>query len=389
MSKIKFVLFLILLVPCFVSAQMYSQNDIVSTYDPFTIKINEMTVNTNDEDFREHPYIIIMTVSIGNERITKFLYPNDLTMNNVKNYDDEFWNINFTCNKNNVLIFPALVNLVNKPQSVTVRFQGYSNLYEGDQPLLNQLSTSFCYTSTTMYSLMDQVYKYLAGTTDINRPNSSLLTTAEVLGQNIAKRPEIFYMGNPSEVTFVVPPDPKKVVGTDILANGKRTMEAKSTLKVNDQYVITVTKLPDVSVVQAQPYYVKVKGIFLDLTSQTIISPDRRESNIAKAVNEINDELVVGKNPDVYMNDQVARQLTNLLNLIKAGVRAKSDTVESTSDMMASDEREALSYFENNLRDNEYNLDNEYLYDDYINSSVNRGVLQKEIDLIKRYYQIK
>jgi hypothetical protein len=166
-------------------------------------------------------------------------------------------------------------------------------------------------------------------------------------------------------------------------------MEAKSTLKVNDQYVITVTKLPDVSIVQAQPYYVKVKGIFLDLTSQTIISPDRRESNIAKAVNEINDELVVGKNPDVYMNDQVARQLTNLLNLIKSGVRAKSDTVESTNDMMASDEREALSYFENNLRDNEFNLDNQYLYDDYINSSVNRGVLQKEIDLIKRYYQIK
>jgi hypothetical protein len=56
---------------------------------------------------------------------------------------------------------------------------------------------------------------------------------------------------------------------------------------------------------------------------------------------------------------------------------------------MNSDERGALSYFEDNLRDNDFNLDNQYLYDDYINSSVNRGLLQTEIDLIKRYYEIR
>jgi hypothetical protein len=56
---------------------------------------------------------------------------------------------------------------------------------------------------------------------------------------------------------------------------------------------------------------------------------------------------------------------------------------------MLSDEREALSYFEINLKENDFNLDNQYLFDDYINSSVNRGLLQKEIDLIRRYYQIK
>jgi hypothetical protein len=377
-----------LIAPSICFSQMYSQNDIVSQFDPFSITINEMTVNTNDEDFREHPYIIIMTVTIGNEKITKFLYKDDITMNAVKDYDD-FMNINFSARRNNILIFPSLVNLVNKPTTVTIRFEGYSNLYELDQPMLNQLSTSFCYVSSTMYTMMDQVYKFLAGTTETNRPNSSLLTTAEVLGQNISKRPEINYFGNPVEMTFVVPPDPKKVIGTDILSNGKKTIESKTTLRVNDQWVITITKLPDVKVVQAQPYYVKIKGVFIDLTTQQIISSDRREGNIAKAVNIINDELVPGKNPEVYINEQTSKQLSNLLNLIKAGVRAKSDTSETTNDLMLSDEREALSYFENNLRENEFSLENEYLYDDYINSSVNRGILQKEMDLIKRYYQIK
>ena len=158
---------------------------------------------------------------------------------------------------------------------------------------------------------------------------------------------------------------------------------------MNDQWMITVTKIPDVKIIQAQSYYVKIKGVFLDLTSQQTITADKRESNLAKASDIINDDIVPGKNTDVYINDQVSRQFTNLLNFLKAGVRVKSDTLETTNEMMLSDEREALSYFENNMKTNEFNLDNEYLYDDYINSSTNRGVIQKHIDLIKRYYQTK
>ena len=388
MNKIKYFLVALILVPSFAYSQMYSQNDIVSQYDPFMITVNEMTINTNNEDFREMPFVIVMTVTVGNEKVTKFLYKDDLVMNSVKSYDD-FWNINFTAKKSNMLIFPSLYSLVNKPTSVTIRFEGYTNLYEGDIPMLNQISSSFCYTSTTMQSLMEQVYKYLAGSTEINQPNSSLLSTAVVLGQNMSKRPEINYMGMPVEMTFIVPPDPKKVFGSDILMNGKKTLESKTQLKVNDQWVITVTKTPDVKIVQAQSYYVKIKGVFLDITSQQSITQDKRESNLAKCSDIINDDIVPGKNSDYYLNDQVSKQFTNLLNFLRASVRAKSDTLETTNDLMNSDEREALSYMETNLRANEFNLDDEYLYDDYINSSTNRGVIQKNVDLIKKYYQIK
>jgi hypothetical protein len=77
------------------------------------------------------------------------------------------------------------------------------------------------------------------------------------------------------------------------------------------------------------------------------------------------------------------------MNLLKAGVRVKSDSNQTTSEFMNSNEREALSYFEQNLKENDFNLDNQYLFDEYITSSVNRGIIQKEIDLIRRYYQIK
>ncbi|RPI13067.1 MAG: hypothetical protein EHM58_19205 [Ignavibacteriae bacterium] len=389
MKKLLFILFFFILLPVSTNSQVSSYKDIVNIYDAYTITLNELTLNTNDEEIKEHAYVVIVTVIIGNEKITKFLYRDDLIMNSVKNYDDVFWSINFTVKRNNTIIIPAQVNVTNSPNSVLIKFEGYSNMNEADVALMSQLSTSFVYCSSNMYNLMDKAYKYLANSPDINRPNSSLLTTAEVLQQNISRRPGIFYLGNPTEVTYVVPQDPKKVIGTNLFVQGKRTVESKIGAKTNDLWIFTVTKLPDVKIVQAEPYYTKIKGVFQDITALQIIPLDRREGYLAKAQEIITDEMVPGRKADVYINDQVSKQFINLMNLLKAGIRVKSDSMQSTSDFMNSNEREALSYFEINLKENDFNLENEYLFDDYINSSVNRGIIQKEIDLVRRYYQIK
>jgi hypothetical protein len=370
-------------------SQVYSQNDIISQFDPFTITINDLVLNTNDDEFTDHAFVIMITILAGNEKIDKFLYRDDIAVNSIKNNGDVYWTINFAVRRNNIIIVPALVNLPNSPVAVTVKAQGFSNMNEGDQALMNQLSTGFCYTSSSMYDMMDITYKYLASSPDVNRPNNNLFTNAEVLVQNISQRPEIYYLGNPTEVNYVAPPDPKKAIGTNILVQGKRTLENKITLASPDQWNMTFTKIPDVKIVQAQPYYVKIRGVFQDLTALQKIPEGRREGYLAKANDVITEDLVIGRRANVYMNSQVVRQFTYLMNLLKAGVRAKSDTAETTSDFMNSDEREAVSYFDSNLRENDFNLDNQYLYDDYINSSVNRGILQTEIDLVKRYYEIK
>jgi hypothetical protein len=390
-TKIKSVIILLclLLVPSVSFSQVYSQKDIINQYDPFTITINELSLNTNDEEFREHYYLIVMTIFIGNEKVIKFINRDDLVMNAVKNYDDNFWNINFTVKRNNIIILPAFINLTNSPNSITIKLEGYSNLNAGDQGLMNQLSTSFCYTSSGMYNSMDQAFKYLASSPDVNRPNNSLLVTAEVLQQNISKRPEIFYMGDPAEITYVIPNDPKKVIGTNLLIQGPRNIESKVSIKVADKWNLNVTKYTDVKIVQAEPYYTKIKGVFNDISALQKISDLKIEGYLARANEIINDDLVIGSKTGVYLNDQVVKQFTNLMNLLKSGIRVKADTAETTSEFMQSNEREALSYFETNLKENDFNLDNQYLYDDYVNSSVNRGVIQREIDLIRKYYQIK
>lgn len=389
-TKIKsaIVFLCLLLVPSVSFSQIYSQKDIINQYDPFTITLNDLTLNTNDEEFREHYYLIMVTIYAGNEKIVKFLNRDDLIMNSVKSYDD-FSSVNFTVKRNNIIILPAFINITNSPSSVTIKLEGYSNINEGDQALVNQLSTSFCYTSSGMYNLMDQAFKYLASSPDVNRPNNSMLVTAEVLQQNLAKRPEIFYMGDPAEVNYVIPNDPKKVIGTNLLVQGARGIDSKVSLKVPDKWNVTITKLTDVNIVKSEPYYTKIKGVFNDISSLQKISDLKVEGYLARANEVINDDLVIGRKTGVYLNDQVVRQFTNLMNLLKAGLRVKSDTAEITTDFMKSDEREALSYFETNIRDNDFNLDNEYLFDDYINSSVNRGIIQREIDLIRKYYEIK
>ena len=389
-SKLNLFLILLLavLVPYSAFSQVYSTKDIVNQYDPFTITINDLSLNTNDDDFREHAYTLILTITAGNEKIIKFINRDDMIMNSVISYDD-FSNVNFTVKRNNTVIVPALINLSNTPSAVTIKLEGYSNVSPGDQQMLAQLSSSFCYTSSTMYTLMDQAFKYLANSPDVNRPDNNNIVTADILQQNMGKRPEVFYMGDPAEITYVVPKDPQNVIGTNIFVQGPKTIESKVSVKVADKWNITITKLTDVKIVKVQPYYPKILSLFNDITSLHSI-PDLKEPGYLERCNEvINGDLVLGYNSRIYINDQVVKQFTNLMNFLKAGIRVKADTNETTSDFMKSEEREALSYIESNLKSNDFNLNNEYIYDDYINSPVNRGTLQKEMDLIRRYYQIK
>jgi hypothetical protein len=384
------VILCLVLLPALVFGQMYSQKDIINQYDPFLITINDVKLSTNDDEFRERAsFVIIMTITVGNEKIIKFLRPDDFTINNVKSYSDDFWQYSMSVRKNNSILVPSLNNLPNNTNSLNIKFEGYTSLSAGDVATLDQLSTGFVYVSSTMLNPMEMTYKYLASSPDVNRPNNGVLTTAEVLQQNVKTRPGVMFVGNPIEMNYAVPQDPKKAFGSNILIQGKVTLESVIKSNVKDQVNLTFTKYTDVKLVHGEPYYLKIKGVFSDLTSQTIIPNLRSEGYIFKAQEIISTDLVVGLNQGVYLNDQAVKQFTNLMNLLKAGVRAKSDSLETTSDIMKSDEREGLSFFETALKENDYNLETQYVYDDFINSSVNRGILQREIDRIRRYYQIK
>ncbi|MEO8514771.1 MAG: hypothetical protein ABI543_14530 [Ignavibacteria bacterium] len=385
--KLSIVLFL-LLFSSNIFSQMYSQKDIVNTYDPFTITFGDLVLNTNDDEFKDHTFLIIVTITIGPEKIIKFFYKDDLLVNNVKNYNDDYWSINFTARKNNVVLIPSLFNIPNNGGTITIKMEGYSNLSAGDETMMSQLSTSYIYTSTTVYGSVEQAYKYLATSPDVNKPNSSLLTTAEVLQRNVSTRPGIFYLGNPTEVSYIIPENPDKVIGSNILIQGQKKIESKNP-KLPDQWNLNFTKLTDVKIVQGESYYSKVKGAFSDIINMPKIDENKREGLIARCNEIVNEDLVMGRKAGVYINNEAIKQFTYLMNFVKAGIRAKSDTASETSDFMKSDEREALNYFETNLRENDYNLGNQYVYDDFINSSVNRGAIQKEIDIIRRYYQLK
>lgn len=386
--KITVFLFLLLFASNAFS-QIYSPKDIVNIYDPFTITFGDLVLNTNDDEFKEHNFLIVVTITIGPEKIIKFFYKDDLLINNVKSYNDDYWAINFTARKNNVVLIPAIFNIANNGGMVNIKMEGYSNISAGDETMMSQLSTGYVYTSTSVYGSIEQAYKYIANSPEVNKPNSSLLTSAEVLQRNVSTRPGIFYLGNPTEISFAIPEDPKKVIGTNLLIQGQKKVESKISNKTTDQWNLTFTKYTDVKIVQAESYYNKIRGVFNDIINMPKIDENKREGLIARCNEVINEDLVMGRKTGVYINSEVIKQFTYLMNFLKAGIRAKSDTASTTNDFMKSDEREALTYMETNLKENDFNLNNQYLYDDYINSSVNRGSIQKDIDIIRRYYQLK
>lgn len=388
-TKISQALLLILILCSTAFSQMYTPKDIINAYDPFTITFGDLVLNTNDDEFKEHTFLIVITITIGPEKIIKFFYKDDLMINNVKSYNDDYWAVNMTPKKNNIILIPSLFNIQNNGGNINVKMEGYSNLSAGDESMMNQLSTSYVYCSSSMYGAMEQTNKYLASSTDVNKPNSSLLTSAEVLQRNVSTRAGIFYLGNPIDVSYGIPEDPAKVVGTNILIQGQKKIESKLSSKTQDVWNLTFTKYTDVKIVQNESYYNKIKGVFSDISSMTKIDPLKSEGLIARANEVITDDLVLGRKTGVYLNNEAIKQFTNLMNFLKAGVRAKSDTAGTTSDFMKSDEREALTFFETSVKENDFNLSNQYVFDDFINSSVNRGAIMKDIDIIRRYYQLK
>ena len=370
-------------------AQIYSTRDMINIYDPFTISFDNFVLNTNDDEFKEHNHIVIATITVGADRIYKFFYKDDLMITNIKSTRDDIWQISFKVKKNNIVLIPALSNFINNNGQITIKLEGYSNLSPGDETVMNQLSTAYVYTGSQMYYAMELAYKYLATSADVCKPNTGMITSAEVLQRNISTRPGIFYLSNPYEVSYIIPKDPSKVIGTNILIQGQKKLESKITARNIDQWDITFTKYLDVKIVQNESYYAKAKALFSDISNMPRIDKYKSEGLIARCDEIIKEDLLIGGKSGVYLNDQVVEQLTYLMNFLKATIRAKSDTLETTSDVMRGDERNALSYFETNLKSTELNLQNQYLYDDFIAGAVNRGLIQKDIDILRKYYQIR
>ncbi len=388
-NKITLSLFLILFLCSSAFSQIYSPKDIISIYDPFTITFGELVLNTNDDEFKEHNYFVIVTITVGPEKIIKFFYKDDLQYNSMKNFSDDYWAVSFTAKKNNTVLIPSIFNIINNGGQISIKMEGYSNLTAGDETMMSQLSTAYVYTTSTMFGAMETAYKYLATSTDVNKPNQSLLTTAEVLQRNASTRVGIFYLGNPTEIIYGIPEDPDKSVGTNILLQGTKKVESKLSTKTADQWNFTITKQYDVKIIQGQAYYSKIKALFGDIMNMSRIDENKREGWISRCNDVITEDMVIGRSPNTYLNEQAVKQFTQLMNFLKADIRAKSDTASSTNDFMKSDEREALNYMEINIKEDNYNLKNEYIYDDFIHSSIGRGAIQKEIDLIRRYYQLK
>src|SRR4030095_1801358 len=94
-------------------SQIYSPKDIISIYDPFTITFGELVLNTNDDEFKDHNFLVVVTITVGPEKIVKFFYKNDLLLNTMKNFNDDYWAITFKPLKNNVVLVPALFNIPN------------------------------------------------------------------------------------------------------------------------------------------------------------------------------------------------------------------------------------------------------------------------------------
>ena len=136
--------------------------------------------------------------------------------------------------------------------------------------------------------------------------------------------------------------------------------------------------------VMAQDYYKKLLDRFLKYAGNSIYN-----DALPGIMEELNDFKSVGfkdKN-DVYVSPEAKKQLMYVLDLLILGQPIKADTTVNTSRIPLEGEL-VLDYFRANISGDK-TKSNRYIFEDFIGNDMNRIKLQRELELVRNYYNIK
>ena len=106
---------------------------------------------------------------------------------------------------------------------------------------------------------------------------------------------------------------------------------------------------------------------------------------------ELNDFKAVGfkdKN-DIYVSPEAKKQMMYVLDLLILAQPIKADTASvSTGGRIPLEGELVLDYFRANITGDK-TKSNRYIYDDFIGNDMNRIKLQRELELVRNYYNLK
>ena len=378
-----FLLVLLLLV--FSGSVSFSQVDnFITQYDPYILSLKKYTFYYPVDDdplSGTSNFVVVMRGNIGNQKdaFIKFITADQVGFDLAREFEDGYIQEVNALDKRGILVPPS--KDVSGSYFLELTVSGYADLTDTDYEKMKKLSGSETVpVSTSMINSFAGIYHNYPQKTDIFKPTDETWAEAQAFlaGMNTRQKVDL------GTITFKSPmiADIKNITASESLAAGDKTIENKKTYAIA---ILNFKSLRDELMVYEQDYYKKLYEIFLKLAGNSIYQDD-----YFKVVDELNDFKAIGfkDRDDVYIVPEVKKQLGNILEVFILSTPIKVDTNKTSESMISIEGQVVIDYFRENIGGDKNRL-NKYIFDDYLSNDINRVKLQRDIDLIRNYYNIR
>ncbi len=362
----------------------FSQSDnFINQYDPYATTLKKMTFYYPQDDdpiSAASKFAVFVYGSIGSQKdaFIKIFTADKIGFDASKEFQDGYLQDISIMDLRGVLVPP--IKDMGGSNFLELNIKVYTGFSDIDYTKLKRISDEGTVTiNSSVINPFMGYYNFYGSKNEVFKPTDENWAEVQVFLSGMGTRQKIDCGGINLVIPYVTTVTTIKA-GDNFVPGDKVFEDKKSNLMAIVNFKLANNEL----IVMAQDYYKKLLDRFLKFAGNSIY-----RDALPGIMEELNDFKSTGfkdKN-DVYVSPEAKKQLMYILDLLILGQPIKADTTANTSRIPLEGEL-VLDYFRANISGDK-TKSNRYIFEDFIGNDMNRIKLQRELELVRNYYNLK
>jgi len=362
----------------------FSQSDnFINQYDPYVTTPKKLTFYypvDDDPQSTSSKFAIFIYGTIGSQKdaFIKIITADKIGFDASKEFQNGYLQEISIMDLRGILVPP--IKDMGGSNFLVLNIRLYAGFNETDYAKLKKISDEGTVTiNSSIINPFMGFYSFYGSKNEVYKPTDENWAEVQVFLSGMGTRQKVDCGGIELVISYVT--TVTNIKSGDNFVPGDKVFEDK---KSNSMAIVNFKLVNNELLVMAQDYYKKLLDRFLKYAGNSIYN-----DALPGIMEELNDFKSVGfkdKN-DVYVSPEAKKQLMYVLDLLILGQPIKADTTVNTSRIPLEGEL-VLDYFRSNISGDK-TKSNRYIFEDFIGNDMNRIKLQRELELVRNYYNIK
>lgn len=384
MKNLKKYLLVILLITIICNISYSQSENYINQYDPYVITLKKLTFYYPKDDdplSMISNFVLVVSGTIGSQKdaFVRFITADKIAFESSKEYLEGYLQEVSIMDPRGILIPP--IKDMNGSNFLELNIKGYADLSDVDYAKLKKLTDlGTLPVNASIASPFVGFYGFYGSKNEVFKPTDDNWAEAQVFLAGLGTRQKTECSGINYIIPFVT--TVTNIKSGDNFVPGDKVIEDK---KYNTMAIVGFKLVNNEILVAAQDFYKKLLERFMKLAGNSIYNDD-----LPGIMEELNDFKAVGfkdKN-DIYISPEAKKQMMYILDLLILAQPIKADTATTTTGRIPLEGELVLDYFRANITGDK-TKSNRYIYDDFIGNDMNRIKLQRELELVRNYYNLK